>query len=177
MNFADRTEMKDVFSKYIPKFEYELVDLNKYSLEDIVSFRDALSVIMLIDKWSRQKGGIAQLGKLPKDYFASLNIPKNLTKLLTDVMTVLLDRLEVPKEEIHEITDLIEKKGGSDMFEGFVESVLEDKRLAVAKAHEEDNEKAYQDKLESARKLKAKGYPLGDIADSLSLPEEVVAAL
>ncbi|MDR3200117.1 MAG: Rpn family recombination-promoting nuclease/putative transposase, partial [Spirochaetales bacterium] len=181
MNFSDRTEMKDVFSKYIPKFEYELVDLNRYSLEDIVSFRDALSVIMLIDKWSRQKGGIAQLGKLPRDYFASLNIPKSLTKLLTDVMTVLLDRLKMPKEEIHEITDLIEKKEGSYMFDRFVESVLEDKRLAVENAREETraeaDEKAYQRQLESARKLKSKGYPVSDIAESLSLPEETVTAL
>jgi hypothetical protein len=45
------------------------------------------------------------------------------------------------------------------------------------KTRAEDEEKAYQDKLQSARKLKARGYPLADIADSLSLPEDVVAAL
>jgi hypothetical protein len=34
-DFADRTRMKEIFAKYIPSFEYELVDLNRYTLEDI----------------------------------------------------------------------------------------------------------------------------------------------
>jgi hypothetical protein len=59
--------------------------------------------------------------------------------------------------------------------------LLEEKQLAREEgwreAHAEDEKKAYRDKLESARRFKAKGYPVIDIAESLSLPEEVVAAL
>ncbi|MDR2070878.1 MAG: Rpn family recombination-promoting nuclease/putative transposase, partial [Treponema sp.] len=49
-NFRDRTALRDVFGKYIPAFEYELVELNKYRREDLIEFCDALSFIMLIDK-------------------------------------------------------------------------------------------------------------------------------
>jgi hypothetical protein len=45
------------------------------------------------------------------------------------------------------------------------------------KTRAEDEKKAYRDKLESARKFKAQGYPVKDIAENLGLPEKVVAAL
>jgi hypothetical protein len=52
-NFRDRTALRDVFRKYIPAFEYELVGLNQYRREDLIEFCDALSFIMLIDKLDR----------------------------------------------------------------------------------------------------------------------------
>ncbi|MDR2049127.1 MAG: hypothetical protein LBP69_06705 [Treponema sp.] len=75
------------------------------------------------------------------------------------------------------------------MFDQLVEGLLEEReeirRETWTKAETETREKtreeaekeAYNNKLESARKFKAKGYPISDIAESLSLPEEVVAAL
>jgi hypothetical protein len=48
-NFHDRTALAEEFGKYIPSFEYELVDLNQYSRETLIEFGDALSLIMLID--------------------------------------------------------------------------------------------------------------------------------
>lgn len=179
-NFAERTWMNDVFAKYIPGFEYELVALNRYSLEDITRFGDTLSVIMAVDRLPKEGGGAA-LEKLLREYVGTLNIPGNLRKLITDVLTVLPDRLGVPEEKINAVTDTIERKEGRQMFDQLVEGLLEEKQLAREEgwreAHAEDEKKAYRDKLESARRLKAKGYPVIDIAESLSLPEEVVASL
>jgi predicted transposase/invertase (TIGR01784 family) len=188
MNFSGRTEMKEVFAKYIPSFEYELVDLKRYSLEDLMSFRDALSVVMAIDK-APESGKTVWLENLFKEYVATLNIPVNLRKLITDVLTVLLRRQGVPNERINTVIDTIEKKEGSDMFDRMVEGLIEERQQALEEAsvkawaeasektRAEEEKKNYQHLLESAQKLKAKGYPAGDIADSLSLPEEVVAAL
>jgi hypothetical protein len=47
LNFLDKTEMNKIFSKYIPKFEYELVDLNIYSKDDLIRFNNALSLILV----------------------------------------------------------------------------------------------------------------------------------
>jgi hypothetical protein len=102
-----------------------------------------------------------------------LKIPENLTKLLTDAITVLLDRLQVPREEIGEVTDFFEKKEYQTMFDALVESVLEDKRLAVEEAvektQEEDRETARREKLEIARKLRARGLSGTEIADILNI--------
>jgi predicted transposase YdaD len=50
-------------------------------------------------------------------------------------------------------------------------------RIGEEKAWEEDQERAYREKLESARKLKAGGVPVQTIAESLTLSVEAVAAL
>ena len=59
-NFLNKTELSEVFEKYIPKFEYEVVNLNEYSEQDIASFGDALSLILIIDK-IRPDGGMSVL--------------------------------------------------------------------------------------------------------------------
>jgi hypothetical protein len=137
-NFRDRTALADVFGKYIPAFEYELVELNKYRQEDLIEFCDTLSFIMIIDKLGT-KEGLQILKKLPQDYIEQiqLKVPENLSRLMTDVITALLDRLEAPREEIAAVTDLIERKEYRTMFDALVESVLADKRQAVQQAKEE----------------------------------------
>jgi hypothetical protein len=178
MNFRDRTALNEVFGKYIPSFEYELVDLNRYTQSDLIQFSDALSLIMIIDK-VRFGEGTSLLSKLPKDYIERLNlqIPENLNKLLTDVITVLLDRIETPPDAIAEITDLVEKKEKQTMFEGFVAAVLEERRLdreegraeGWEEGREEAEEKAHQKDLEAARKLKARGFSDEEISGILQI--------
>jgi hypothetical protein len=135
-NFRDRTALANIFGKYIPAFEYELVDLNQYHREDLIEFSDALSFIMLINT-VRTKEGIRLLENLPKEYLEELQlkIPEHLSKLMVDVITVLLDRMDVPGEGIAAVTDLIEKQEYGTMFDG-LESVLRDKRQVVRAARE-----------------------------------------
>jgi hypothetical protein len=189
-NFRSRTAHNDIFAKYIPSFEYELVNLNTYSREDLLDFKDPLSLVMLIDK-IRDPEGIELLNQLSENYFEelALKIPPGMGKLLSDVITALLNRVEAPRGKIAAITDRIEKKEYQTMFEGFVEAVLTERRLGqeegiqigAEKAREEEREKAreraYQEKLESARKLKARGFPADAIAESLDLSLEVVENL
>jgi hypothetical protein len=157
-NFREKTNLYEAFAKYIPSFEYELVDLSTYRIEDITQFKDALSFIMLIDRL-RDRAGLKLLEKLPSDYFTGLKIPQNLYKLLEDVTTVLLSRLEVPAEEIAGITDFIEKRDYQMMFDSLVESVKKDKRLAVRRARTE---------------LRAR---INDLRQQLEVKEEQLAAL
>ncbi|MDR1626791.1 MAG: Rpn family recombination-promoting nuclease/putative transposase [Spirochaetia bacterium] len=179
-NFAGRTRMGEVFGKYIPSFEYELVDLNRYSMQEITRFRDTLSVILAADKLPKQ-GGSAALEKLLREYAATLNIPANLRKLITGVLAALLDRLGVAEERIAAVTDTIEKKEENRMFDQLIAGMLEEREVirkeASEKTRAEADKKAYGDKLESARKLKARGTSDEDIADILSLPVKDVAAL
>jgi predicted transposase/invertase (TIGR01784 family) len=110
-----------------------------------------------------------------------LQIPANLNKLLTDVISVLLDRIETPPQAIAEITDLVEKKGEQTMFEGFVEAVLEDRRLGreegLREGREEAEEKARQEKLEIARNMKVDGQAADKIAKYTGLSPEDIAGL
>ncbi|MDR0295027.1 MAG: Rpn family recombination-promoting nuclease/putative transposase [Prevotellaceae bacterium] len=77
-NFANKTELNDIFQKYIPKFEYELVDLNKYNEHDLTRFGDALSLILLIDK-IKTADGMSLLNNLPPDYIEKLKVNTQLS--------------------------------------------------------------------------------------------------
>ena len=117
MNFLYKTEMNDIFKRYIPKFEYILVNLNKYSVEDLAQFGDTLSLIMILDK-IRKPDELRILSRIPPDYVEklALNVPNHLKKLITDVITVLLTKINVPKNEIEAITEKIEKRRFQEMF-------------------------------------------------------------
>jgi hypothetical protein len=144
-NFLNRTALNEVFEKYIPKFEYEVVSLRQYSPEDLTRFNDVLSLVLLID----YIGTIEQknfLKELPPDYLEQirLKIPENLTKLLSDVVTTLLDRCGAEKDEIAEITDHIEKKEMVTMFDAVVERALKLKEEGYNQAKAEDQEQVRQ---------------------------------
>jgi hypothetical protein len=118
INFLNKTELHEVFHKYIPKFEYELVNLNDYSQNDLVKFGDTLSLLILIDK-IKTADGIHALGNLPPDYVEklALNIPPHLNKLIADVITLLLMKINIPQSEVETITDKIHRKEYPEMFE------------------------------------------------------------
>ncbi|MFP3090254.1 hypothetical protein LQZ21_08000 [Treponema sp. TIM-1] len=138
---------------------------------------------------------VQDLKGLPGDYWEgiALNIPEGMVKLVKDVITVLLERLEVPAEEIEAVKEYVGKKEYQTMFDALVESVLEDKRLAreegweegreegiqigTEKGREEKQAEAYREKLESARILKGYGVSVEVIAQSLHLTVEEVASV
>jgi hypothetical protein len=135
-NFRHRTALQEVFGKYIPSFEYELVDLHRYNPEDIARFNDALSFVLLIDQVDITKTDKERLlASIPAGYLEnlSLRIPENLRKLIKDVVTVLLSHGKASEEEIGEVTELLERKEYPAMFDAIVKDMLkmrEDKERA-----------------------------------------------
>jgi hypothetical protein len=174
-NFRDRTALNGVFQKYIPSFEYELVDLKKYNVQDIIRFNDMLSLVMLIDL-TGTVDGIERLRELPKDYLKNigLQIPEGLTKLLKDVVTVMLNRFQLPEDEIGEITGYIDKREMKMMFEALVERYLTAREEGREEGRAEERETAHREKLEGARKQKQSGVPPEIITAGFGLsPEEI----
>jgi hypothetical protein len=168
-NFLRRTALNDVFRKYIPSFEYELVDLNRYAREDIIRFNDTLSLVMLVDR-VRTPEELLELEKITQEQIEALrlNIPPGLSKLLKDVITVLIDRVNIPKEQKQAVVEkLTGKEKQAMMFEQFVKVDLADKRRIRREALKEG-------KVEVARKLKARGDQVSEIADVTGLtPDEI----
>jgi len=191
-NFVDRTELGDLFYKYIPKFEYELVDLNKYDEQAIAGFGNALSLIMLIDK-IRTSEGISILNKLPSDYIESLrqNIPPHLYKLLADVITVFLTRINVPDDEIENVTKHLYERRIQEMFTHIDNyDVQETRRVARAEARAEVRAEARaeamaevraetraEERINFARNLLRRNRPIDEIVEDTGLSREEVEQL
>jgi len=191
-NFFDKTFLNTAFEKYIPKFEYELVNLNDYSEEDIMKFGDALSFILLIDKVrdNRRKGVLTQL---PPDYEEKLrlHVPDNLSKLLVDVVFCLHDKSGFDRLEARRVAAMVDKdrKEYGDMFEAVIESIKEGRQEAREEGREEGlilgqeqglskgREEAHQEKLRTAVNLKQLGVSKEIIAQATGLSVEEIEGL
>lgn len=168
MNLIERIHMGDIFEKYIPKFEYELVDLNEYSREDLIKYGNALSLILLIDK-ARQADDINFSVVVPENYLEKLsqNIPESLLPLISDCVRVFLKHIEAPEEEIERIADKIYQRRLNEMFQ-MVDG------YSVKKLKNEMNEKHRTEKLEAAEKLLKFGVLIDHVAESMKLtPKEI----
>ena len=184
-NFLYRTEMSEIFEKYIPKFEYELVSLNKYSVTDLAEFGNMLSLFMIISK-IKTADDFSVMKELPEGYiqrFDDMNIPPHLKELLVKVITVLLTKADVPKEEIEILTAKIDERGISQMIALENYSVQETRRIARAEADRRADNAERQ--LEKARlllqstiqSLLAKGNTVTEVAGIMNVSEQDIVDL
>ena len=175
-NFIDKVELNSVFEKYIPKFEYELVELKQYDESDLIKFGNALSLIMIIDK-IRKPDRMSILSKLPTDYIEKLkqNIPPGLYKLLADVITLLLKRINVSDEEIGVVTEQLYERRLQEMF-AMIEQydVQETRRSAKAEGHAEGRE---DERIIIAKRLLKMDIPMENIVLATGLTRKEVEAL
>ena len=186
-NFFDRTFLNMAFEKYIPKFEYELINLNDFSEEEIMRFGDALSYIMLIDKIRINRGKSA-FAYLPQDYETKLKlqIPENLNKLLKDVTVSLLEKGGFDLSETRQLVSIIDKadrKEYGGMFEAVIESIREDRQEAWEEGLKEGMEKGMEEGMEKgvrkerlmvAENFRKLGVSIEIIAEATGLtPEEI----
>jgi predicted transposase/invertase (TIGR01784 family) len=164
LNLIDRTELSEIFEKYIPKFEYELVDLNKYSRDDLIKFGNLLSLMLIVDKVHKVED-FELLNTLPKEYLdkLKLNIPDHLLELLANCIRLFLIKAEVREEKIDEITEILYQRRFNDMF---------DVQVSIKNIEEEAARKAVKkNTIELAKKLLKNGIPLKIVSDSTGLDE------
>ena len=156
-NFVDKTEPNgSLYAKYIPTFEYMVVNLNKLSREALLGLGDPLSFIMLIDKIRRPED-MSLLSGIPVDYVRSFSgsLTDGIKKLLEDVIRSLLTRAGVPREEIAAVTHDIKEWRYSEMFdwlEGY--NVQETRRQA-----REEERQVWEEKLREAETQRREAEP------------------
>ena len=122
-NIRDRIYFDEAFEPFTPKFFYKLVQLNAYSIEELVGKNDELSLLMLINRL--QNSSEFQKLDLPKDYLK--NLSKNSTDELLDIIAKvtasMLRHLEVPENEVTEFTEQVKEKKMAELFENFVNDI------------------------------------------------------
>lgn len=119
-SFRERVYLNDILGEYIPDFHYIVVPLSKYTNQQLVDKGDELSLIMLVDKL-RSAADFRNLSGLPEEYFENIsqNSPESVLKLIGKIISVLLLRMNVPKDEVADFTDRIERRDFSMLFENF----------------------------------------------------------
>lgn len=176
-NFKDRVYLSEVLGKYIPSFEYLMVPLRSYSNEELINKRDELSLIFLINKL-RSSEDFKNLKEIPQDYFDNLqqNTPEYLLKLIGMIISVFLYRLNVPRKEVENFADQIERREFSMLFDSFeAYDVQETRRISREEGRLAGRTEGAEQKLINlvCKKLQ-KNYTVPEIADMLEEEESVI---
>lgn len=172
-NFADRVFLNDIFAPYIPDFTYHLFRLREHEQEELMEKKDAISVIMLINRLRNMKE-FHEL-QFPDGYFEDLSekTPQDALEVLAKVMAVLLRELNVPEEEVMDFTDQIKERRMGRLFEGFQgydwqatrrESLAEGRKKGREEGREEGREQLL---IEQVCKKLRKGKDAFVIAEEL----------
>lgn len=135
--FADRIVLRETFKDYIPNFKYYLICLEDHNREELISKRDELSFVMLIN--SLKNADEFKNLRLPDEYLVNLfsNSPNDVLRIISKVIAVVLRKQNVPENDIRNMVDKIERRqpmGLFDDWEGF--DVQEERRIGQIKGEE-----------------------------------------
>lgn len=150
MNMKERVYMPEIFGKYIPDFEYELISVRDYSPQELIGKGNALALIMLINRLINS-GDLAGLKEIPAEFLEHLGekSSEEILMVISRVIMLLLRRINLPLEEIHSVTDRI-WKGEMDMlfdsFEGY--DIQKVRQESKTEGIEEGIEAFIQDNIE-----------------------------
>ena len=119
-DYEKEQEDKQKGSTRKKNFRYIVVPLSRYSVEELVEKGDELSLVMLTDRL-RSAADFRALQDIPREYFEELSrkAPESVLRLIGKLIAVLLFRLNVPKDEVEEFTDRIERRDFTMLFENF----------------------------------------------------------
>lgn len=149
----DRVLLSDVFGEYIPDYRCILVQLRDYSNEELMNKENELSIIMMVD---RVKDG-TDFGKLSDDevkkYINDIaaRAPEHLLAIISDVVRILLNRLNIPTEKVEAFTGQIKERKMGELLANFkgwdVQALRKEAKEEARKAREEARREAQQEEI------------------------------
>lgn len=118
-NLQDRILFDKAFEPFTPKFFYKLVELNSYSIGQLVEKNDELSLVMLINRL--QSSTEFQKINLPEDYIKNLSehSTDELLDIIAKVTATMLRHLNLPEDEVAEFTGQVKERKMAELFENF----------------------------------------------------------
>ena len=174
-SFKDRIFMNDVFGKYIPDLEYLLVDIHSLGPDEIMSRKNSLSLLMLINGIRNSKE-FKRLD-LPKEYLDCIDsdMPEDVRIIFVRVFESILRSINVPEHRINEFTDQIKEARMGKFMEHFNEEGY-DWQATRAEALAEGEKRGKEIGKEiginlyvirTVRRMLSKGKSVEEIADDL----------
>ncbi len=137
LEFKSRIMEADTFGKYIPNFEYYLVPLRKYSNEELLSKKDEISLVMLINRM-QNKEDIEAFRRLPSEKVDEIlkTTPEHLLDIISDILQAFLLKMNLPVEETEELVGKVKEKKMGYLFENMEKMDIQAERRNTAQQRE-----------------------------------------
>ncbi|MCM1086607.1 MAG: Rpn family recombination-promoting nuclease/putative transposase [Muribaculaceae bacterium] len=152
-NFKDRILFDRAFEPFTPKFYYKPIQLNQYSVKELIEKKDELSLVMLINRM--QSAEEFRKLNLPKDYLEDLSTQSTdeLLGIVERVVATMLRHLEISEDEVAEFTEQVKERKMGELFEHFKNIDLPAARkIAAEEGRAEGLERGRKEGLKEGRK-------------------------
>ena len=116
--FQKKIEKYEMFKNNIPKFEYELINLNKISIEKLEKLEDAMSFILMIDKF-REPKDFEKMKNLKEEFWEKIKEAlknENILETVAESIEKMMERLNVPEKDIDDMVNMLEEGRVREMF-------------------------------------------------------------
>ena len=103
MHLKERIFMYEIFEEYIPNFTYCLVDNHKFTNQELLDFRDEMSLIMLLNK-IQTKADLSEFVHIPNEEINRIvkESPEAVIDIIAMVMQALCTKLNLSSQETKE---------------------------------------------------------------------------
>lgn len=170
-----------VYAEWIPDFQYHVVRLHDYSDQELLERRDAMSLIMLINK-IQSAADLEHFIQIPAEELDRIvkDSPKQVVEILVSVMESLLIKIDVSDAEREECVQKIREGNMGYLFENMEKISIQKERRKTEKAEkkartaEEELERERQRARDAAKEAEEK---LQFAEEKLRLAEEKLRQL
>ena len=136
----NRVFLSDILGEYIPDYQCIMMQLNKYTNQKLMEKEDELSIIMLLNKLQEAEDFASLKDEIPSAYLEKVTTgtPEYLLGIISQIIEILLSRLNVPPEEAAEFVGQVKERKMGELFANFKGY---DVQAVRRKVREEDIEK------------------------------------
>lgn len=130
---------------FTPSFFYKLVQLNDYSVGELVEKNDELSLVMLINR-IQDINEFRNL-ELPENYLKNLSehSTDELLSIISKITETMLRHINIPEDEVEEFTGQVKERKMGELFENF-------KDFDLPAARRKAQEKGWREGLAAGKK-------------------------
>lgn len=118
-NLKDRILFQKAFEPFTPGFFYKLIQLNSYSIEELMDKKDELSLVMLINR-IQESEEFRELN-FSEDYLKNLseNSTEETLEIVEKVIKAMLRHFKISEDEIEAFTGQVKERKMGELFENF----------------------------------------------------------
>lgn len=186
LHLRDRIAHSELFSDYIPDFKYSVICTHDYTNEELLTKRDEMSLLMIINKIQKPED-ISEYLKLPHEQINDIikDSPTELVDILAAVVRSLCKRIQAPQEEVESCVRKVVNRNMGFLFENMEKMDIQAERRNTREQRE--RAEAAESRLEAAEnraevaervslilKRKLSGMSNSDIAREFNITEKQV---
>lgn len=181
MHWKDRVEFSEAFGKYVPDFTYEVVDLQRYSNEELLSREEELSLVMMLNRVQKEAdlhfaGWSGEQRRIVEEILRGA--PEEVLRILAQMIYHFGLKMNLRDKELIKYVKSVEDRNMGELWANMDKiDIPEIRRKAKEDAEAEVKAKVEKMKEEANKEISLARRELAQLKNELAQKDNEIAAL